>query len=170
MFNHSTTASTSTSQRGADFNNHDYDEQDVRRRYAQLCDSMRPANLKIPSSLPDSDRSSIGGIALIEIKHSKKEEERSSSSDSTDSNDSASLLLRVTSLQFPSSNVIPPGRTRTPRTPRTPAACQSNNGRRRTCSPSDELRLLGRYETASPSEFLIHRYKAMTPKSSDFSI
>lgn len=160
---------------------HDYDENEERKRYAQLKESLRPANLKIPpksppqkiirtflivKSLPrrqDSEDSQVDGIAFTDLSQ-KNQDERTPSTDSLE--DNIALLLCVTSLQFPATNVIPEDRIRTLRTPRTPATCR----RRRTRSPSDECRN-GRYcDAVSPSEVLIHRYKAMTPKCADFTM
>lgn len=148
--------------------------------YQDLCNRMRPSNLNIP---PTSPRPKIIkkfvppapyhtdslGTSLDQRLDGKPSgapdlmrDERTPSSESND--DTVRLLLCVSSLQLPSSNIIPEGRTRTPRTPRTPSDCR----RRRTLSPVDECR--GKNSPTTPTEYLIHRYKAMTPKRTDFTM
>lgn len=140
----------------------------------------RPLAIIIPSL-----SSSLTSTSTDEAGNNSNSITESTSNDSMDgggtrssflSSNTANLIYASTLQMNDISDIrIPLCRTKTPRTPQS-IRSHSRSGsftgmtisRRHTRSPVDEICLGPKQQ--SPSQYLMNRYKANTPKSSDFSI
>ncbi len=140
----------------------------------------RPPAILIPSL-----SSSLASTSTDEVGNNLNSITESNSNDSMDgggtrssflSSNTANLIYASTLQMNDISDIrIPLCRTKTPRTPQS-IRSHSRSGsftgitisRRNTRSPVDEICLGPKQQ--SPSQYLMNRYKANTPKSSDFSI
>ena len=156
--------------------------EEERQRYHDLCASLRPTSIMIPSK---ETRPLPAYRTVIPA---------SNSSDS-DSDGGASLVF-ISNLYYPAI-VIPEDRIKTPRTPQnpyrqTPRMAMSSLAAHsldsamgmgpgislglstvmgaRTKSPTDEKFFETHSPHVSPSELLVSKYKAKTPKASDFRL